>query len=128
VELATRPEVDVELKDLRTLAARVQDLVLGSADWPSSLVASMSIAVELLEDRINAAATNGVRWGSCSMLVTAVSHFPGLKTELEVLGSGCNADLTEDEADALWTGVSTSSDSLASYVPSLVLLNKFTMQ
>jgi hypothetical protein len=37
-----------------------------------------------------------------------------------VLGSGCNADLTEDEADALWTQVRMASDSLTSYVPSSV--------
>jgi hypothetical protein len=30
-----------------------------------------------------------------------MSHFPALKTELEVLGSERNTDLTEDEADAL---------------------------
>jgi hypothetical protein len=34
-------------------------------------------------------------------LVAAVSHFSELKIELEVLESGCNANLTEDEADAL---------------------------
>jgi hypothetical protein len=45
-----------------------------------------------------------------------VSHF----LKLELLGSECNADLTKDEADALWTKVRLASDSLASYVPSLV--------
>jgi hypothetical protein len=35
------------------------------------------------------------------MLVATVSHFSELKIELEVLGSGCNANLIEDEADAL---------------------------
>jgi hypothetical protein len=48
-----------------------------------------------------AAAANGVRWGSYSMLVATVSHFSDLKTELEVLRPGRNADLREDEADAL---------------------------
>jgi hypothetical protein len=56
----------------------------------------MSMAAELLKDRINIAAANGVRWGSHSALVVMVSHFP----ELEVLGSGRNVDLTEDKADA----------------------------
>jgi hypothetical protein len=70
--------------------------VLDSADGSSSLAASMSMAAELLKDRINVAAANGVRWGSHSALVVVVSHFP----ELEVLGSGRNADLTEDKADA----------------------------
>jgi hypothetical protein len=36
------------------------------------------------------------------MLVAAVSHFPELKTELEVLESRHSVDLTEDEAGALW--------------------------
>jgi hypothetical protein len=61
----------------------------------------MSTAVELLEGCNDAATTNGVHWGSRSVLVVAVSHFLELKTELELLGSRCNADLTEDKADAL---------------------------
>jgi hypothetical protein len=58
--------------------------------------------------------------GSRSALVAAVSHFLKLESELELLGSGCNADLTEDDADALWTRVRAASDSLALYVPSSV--------
>jgi hypothetical protein len=50
--------------------------VLDSADGLSSLVASMSTAMELLEGRIDAAAANGVRWGSHSMLVATMAHFP----------------------------------------------------
>jgi hypothetical protein len=38
----------------------VQGLVLGSADGPSSLAASMSMAVELLEGWIKAVKANGV--------------------------------------------------------------------
>jgi hypothetical protein len=49
-----------------------------------------------------------------------VSHFPELKSELELLGSERNADLIEDEADGLWTHVNTTSNSLVSYVPSSV--------
>jgi hypothetical protein len=75
--------------------------MLGSADSLSSLEASMSTVAELLEGQIDVAAANRVHWGSCSALVIAVSHFPELKAELEVLGSGHSADLTEDEADAL---------------------------
>jgi hypothetical protein len=75
--------------------------VLDNVDGPSSLAASMSTAVELLEGWNDAAATNGVHWGSRSVLVAAVSHFLELKTKLELLGSRCNADLTEDKADAL---------------------------
>jgi hypothetical protein len=61
----------------------------------------MSTVAELLEGRINAATANGVCWESRSALVATVSHFPELETKLEVLGSGHNADLTENEADAL---------------------------
>jgi hypothetical protein len=49
-----------------------------------------------------------------------MSHFPELKTDLEVLRSEHNADLTEDEVDALWTQMHMASDSVASYVPSSV--------
>jgi hypothetical protein len=94
--------------------------MLDSADGPFSLAASMSTSVELLEGWIDAMTANRVRWGSRSMLVAAVLHFPELKPELELLGSGHDADLTEDEVDALWTRVRVASDSLASYVPSLV--------
>jgi hypothetical protein len=83
VELATRREVNAELEALWTLATRVQDLVLGSADGPSSLAASMSMATKLLEGWINPTAANGVYWGSRSMLVAVVTHFQKLKTELE---------------------------------------------
>jgi hypothetical protein len=60
---------------------------------------------------------------SRSALVPTVSHFLELKTELEVLRSGRNADLIEDEANALWTQVHVTSDSLASYVPSSIAHN-----
>jgi hypothetical protein len=56
-------------------------------------------------------------------LVAIVSHFPELKTELEVLRSRRNTDLTEDEADALWIRVRWASDSLVSHVPSSVARN-----
>jgi hypothetical protein len=49
-----------------------------------------------------------------------VSHFSELKSELELLGSRRNADLTKDEADAFWTRVRVALDSLASYVPASV--------
>jgi hypothetical protein len=93
--------VDVVLETLRTSAAQVWDLVLGSTDKKSSLAATMSTVAELLEGWMDATAANRVRWGSCSALVTDVSHFPELKAELEVLSSECNTDLTKDEADAL---------------------------
>jgi hypothetical protein len=75
---------------------RVQDLVLGSVDGPSSQTTSMSTTVELLEGRIDAACTNGVCWGSHFVLVATMSHFLELKTEMEVLGSRHSMDMTED--------------------------------
>jgi hypothetical protein len=41
--------VDAELGALRTLVARVRDLVLGNADGSSSLAASLSMVAELLK-------------------------------------------------------------------------------
>jgi hypothetical protein len=58
--------------------------------------------------------------GTCSTLVATLSHSLELKTKLELLGSGCNADLPEDQADALWTMVCAALDSLVSHVPSSV--------
>jgi hypothetical protein len=89
---------------------------LDNADEPSSLAASLSMAVELLEGWVDFAAANGVRWGTRSALVAALSHFLKLDTELELLESGCNADLTENKVDALWTCVHMASDSLVSHV------------
>jgi hypothetical protein len=56
--------------------------------------------------------------GAHSMLVATVSHFQELEADLEVHGSGCSAGLTENEADALWSGVRMASDSLVAHVPS----------
>jgi hypothetical protein len=83
----------------------------------------MSTVMELLEDWIDATSANRVHWGSGSALVTTVSHFPELKTDLEVLGSGHSADLIEDKAVALWTRVHAASDLLVSYVPSSIACN-----
>jgi hypothetical protein len=63
-ELIAQRLVDAELGALWTSTARVQDMVLGNADGPSSLVASLSMVVELLEGRIDTVATNGVCWGT----------------------------------------------------------------
>jgi hypothetical protein len=97
--------------------------VLGDADGLSSLAASMCTAMELLEGRIDVAAANGVHWGSHSTLITVVLHFPELKTELEVLGSRCSTDMTEDEVDALWIRVLVASDLLAPHIASSVAHN-----
>jgi hypothetical protein len=53
-------------------------------------------------------------------LVTALSHFLELKSELELLGSRCNVDLTKDHADALWPQMDAASHLLTSLVPSSV--------
>jgi hypothetical protein len=74
-------------------------LVLDDVDAPSSLLASLSIVVELLESQISATATNGVRWRTWSAFVAALSHLPELKSELGLLGSERNADLIEDQVD-----------------------------
>jgi hypothetical protein len=47
----------------------------------------MSTMAALLEGQVDTADANGVWWGSHFALVATVSHFPELKTELEVLGS-----------------------------------------
>jgi hypothetical protein len=49
VKLAAQWEVDAELQALWTSATRVRNLVLDNTDGSSSLAASMSTAVELLE-------------------------------------------------------------------------------
>jgi hypothetical protein len=80
-------------------------------------VASLSSVVELLEGYIDVTPANGVRWGTWSVLAATLSHFSELGLELELLGSGHSADLTEDQVDALWTQVHPASDLLASHVP-----------
>jgi hypothetical protein len=54
------------------------------------------------------------------VLVAALSHILEPKSKLELLGSGRNADMTDDEADALLPLVTVASDSLASLVPFLI--------
>jgi hypothetical protein len=92
---------DAELEALQCFATWVWDLVLKGPDGTSSLMVSLSSVVELIEDRVDTAAANGVRWGTRPVLAAALSHFLELGAELELLGSGCNADLTEDQVDAL---------------------------
>jgi hypothetical protein len=111
--------VNVELEAMWTSATLVQDLVLGDVDTPSSLVASLSMVAELLECWIDTMVTNGVHWGTRSMLVVSLLHFLELKSEVELLRSERNVDLTDDQADALWPSVSPTTNSLASLVPSL---------
>jgi hypothetical protein len=115
-ELASWCEVDAELEALWTSIAWVRDMVLDNVDGPSSLVASLSTVVELLEGWVDTAAANGVLWGTRSTLISALSYFSEVDAELELLMSRHNADLTEDQVDALWTWVCAASDSLASHV------------
>jgi hypothetical protein len=68
---------------------------------PSSLATSLSMAVELLVGHVDVAAANGVRWETQSALVATLSHFLKLEVELELLGSGRNTDLMEDQVDAV---------------------------
>jgi hypothetical protein len=81
--------------------ARARGLVLDNADMSSSLTTSMSVVGEQFESRIDAAAANGVRWGSYSTLVDTVLHFPELDLDLEWLRSERSVGLTEDEVDTL---------------------------
>jgi hypothetical protein len=53
-------------------------------------------------------------------LIAALSHFLEPKTELELIRYGCNADLSEDREDALWTRVRVASGSLTTNVASSV--------
>jgi hypothetical protein len=89
-----RREADAKLEALWTLAMRVWDLVLGSADGPSSLETSLSVVAELLEGWTDAVDAHRAHWGSCPALVAIVSHFSELEANLEVFGSGCSTDLT----------------------------------
>jgi hypothetical protein len=58
----------------------------------SSLVASLSSVAELIEDCIDPAAANRVCWGTQLALDATLSHFLELGSELELLGSGRNAE------------------------------------
>jgi hypothetical protein len=53
--------VDDELEDMWSSVAWVQELVLEMADGTSSLVVSLSSMAELVDDRIDVTAANGVR-------------------------------------------------------------------
>jgi hypothetical protein len=75
--------------------------VLERSDGTSSLVASLSLAIELGKGHIDVMTTNGDRWEAGSALITALSPFLELETELVLLGSWHNTDLTEGQLDAL---------------------------
>jgi hypothetical protein len=90
------------------LAAWVRYLVLDNADGLSSLAASLS--------SVDAAVANGVHWGTWSVLVTTLSHFPKLEADLELLGSERNVVLREDRMGALGILARPTSNLLVSYV------------
>jgi hypothetical protein len=78
---------------------------------------SLSSAMKLIKNRVIVVAANEARWGTQSVLSAAFLHFPELESELELLGSGRNTDLTKDQVDALWTQTRQASESLASFSP-----------
>jgi hypothetical protein len=77
-------------------------LELKGFDETSSPAASLSLVEDLIEGRVDVVATNRVRWGSRLALTAALSYFSELEPELDVLGSGRNADLTEGQLEPLW--------------------------
>jgi hypothetical protein len=61
-----------------------------------------------------------IKWCCCGVrlaLTAALSHFPKLVTEMELVGSERNADLTKSQLDALWTQTRQASESLALSIP-----------
>jgi hypothetical protein len=55
--------------------------------------------------------------GAWLALTIVFSYFPKLEVELDLLGSGYNADLTRDEMEVLSTRTRWTSKSLSSRVP-----------
>jgi hypothetical protein len=94
-------EVDGEVEALQSSVAQVWDLVLERPDMTSSLAVALSSVAEFIDNHIDAPVANGAHWDTWSALAAALSHFPELGTELEVLGSGRNTDLREDQVNAL---------------------------
>jgi hypothetical protein len=52
-----------ELRALQNFASQVWDMVLKGSDEMSSLAVSLSAAADLIDGRVDAAATNGAHWG-----------------------------------------------------------------
>jgi hypothetical protein len=72
-------------------------------DEMSSLVVVLSLAVDLIEGRVDVVAANRVHWEARLALTAGLSHFPELEPKLELLVSENNADLMEGQLDAFWT-------------------------
>jgi hypothetical protein len=113
-------QLEAELAERHQVDAELDILLCCTCSGPGTVRCRRSIFTGniAVESRIDAATANGVRWGTQSTLVTILSHFPELKSELELLGARRNADMFDNQADALWPLVSVASDSLASLVPS----------
>jgi hypothetical protein len=71
------------------------------ADGMFSWAGALSSVEELLKGRTDTKATKRVHWDIRSVLPAALPHFSELGAELELLGSGRNMDLMEDQVDAL---------------------------
>jgi hypothetical protein len=71
--------------------------VLERSNEAPSLAVALSSTTDLIVGRADAAVANGVHWGARLVVTTVLPHFPELQLELELLGSGYNADLTKDE-------------------------------
>jgi hypothetical protein len=94
-------EAVIELRALWSSTTQVRDLVLKRSHETSSLAVSLSWTADQVEDRVDTAATNRVHWGARLTLIATLSHFPELEPELELVGSGCNADLAKGQVNAL---------------------------
>jgi hypothetical protein len=97
--------------------------VLGDTSEWYSLVASLARVAEEVENWINTTTANGIQCGPDLLRLLPCHIFPKLGPELELLGSQWDADLSDDQVDALWPLVSAALDSLASLVPSSLARN-----
>jgi hypothetical protein len=59
----------------------------------------------------------GSSGGAWLAITIALSFFPELEVELDMLGSRYNVDLTHDEMEVLWAQTCWTSKSLSSRVP-----------
>jgi hypothetical protein len=91
--------------------------VLGRPKETPPLVVALSVSIELIEGRVNAVAINGVHWGSRLVLTAVLPHFLELEAELELLGSGYNTDLMNDEMENLLAKTYWALKFLSSKVP-----------
>jgi hypothetical protein len=73
-----------ELQTLWSSATRIRDLVLERSDETPSLTVALSLIMERIEGRIDAAATNVVHWRAWLVLTVVLSHFAELELELEL--------------------------------------------